>query len=178
MSTYVKITKRAEIGIGIGSAFRSQYLWVQLRATCMSKDDFLFTKNPWKFAMWTLGLLDVWKSYVVPVGFVSSHGKIQGFRSWQFKGFSTDAAPFNHAEITDVKAMFSQRSCDDAVPTTYISILVFTFCEFKMLWFNLFLIDVVKFDLNDSSWYFFHEVFVEPATTSAVLTMATWLQGV
>ena len=50
---------------------------------------------------------------------------------------------------------------------------------------NLFLIDVVNFDLKNDYFILhdiffardFHEVFVEPATVSNVLSTATWLQG-
>lgn len=59
-------------------------------------------------------------------------GKIdQGFRSWQFQGFSTIGAPLNHGVVLPVvNNGISERSCDDAVPTTYISILVLnTFCD-------------------------------------------------
>lgn len=43
------------------------------------------------------------------------------FRSWQFQGFSTDGAPFGHGLVLPVVGGISERSCDDAVPTTYIS---------------------------------------------------------
>ena len=140
----IKIMKRAEIGTAFPTAFRSQYLGPttshmyqnhflggNFRIGCDSKNPGfvcfkgIYPINPNKYPLYKVYMGLIIKGTIPRVSPFSpfSHG-IQGYRSWQFQGLSPDSAPFNHGVVPDLRTIISERSCADAVPTTYISILV------------------------------------------------------